>query len=129
MIEEAIVAALNPLFASRVYATNFPEFAAPLQAPMCRFTITAVAPFAALCGDGSGDDDDDEPDDVADWSFQLDVIAADFDACTALRRQVRKALKAIEPPVVCDLWQMVFDTDTKTHRAILNYTAHASSAE
>lgn len=124
---EDVVALLTPIFPGGVWATNFPQTVAPLLRPAARYTITSVVPFPAACGDGSQDDDVDEDDYTADWQFQLDVIAGDFDTCVGLRKQTRKLLKRTTNPMICTSWQQVFDEETDCHRAILQYTVEASS--
>lgn len=125
---ENLVAALRPLFPNGgVHASTFPEWAGPLPWPACRYTIVTASPFVTACGDLEEDDEDGD-DDTADVVLQLDVIAQDFDSCVALRKAVRKRLKTLDPPAICSQWQMTFDVETKVHRAILNYSLHASSA-
>lgn len=119
-IATQIVAALGPLVANRVYPMTFQQEPDTPTWPAIRFTFTSLDPGATLCGSGSPS--------VADVGIQVDVVAETFDGMRTLAEQVQGALASMATPC---LWEAEFDTydfETKTFRAVMQFTAYPSSA-
>lgn len=118
-----IKTALGPLVGDRVYASTFPQQNNAPTWPAIRFTIIAGEVFPDLCGSETWQTDD--------VRVQLDVVALEYDQMRSLVQQVISAMGALTDPPARRSAATVetFDAETKTHRAILDYTLHPSSPE
>ena len=86
-----------------------------------RFTVISENNFPDQCGS-----DDTDTDDV---SVQIDVVAQTYDAMRTLKANVITRMAAATTPAVRQPGGgEVFDSATKTHRAILEYLFQPSSA-
>jgi hypothetical protein len=118
-----IKTALGSLVSNRVYANTFPQQNNNPTWPAIRFTVVGGEVFADLCGSEDWQTDD--------ARVQLDVVALEYDQMRSLVQQVISAMGLItDPPVRRSLATTeTFDSETKTHRSILEYTFHPSSPE
>jgi hypothetical protein len=120
MISAVVFTALRGLVSDRVYPSTFAQPDGNLPSwPAIRYTITAADPHADLCGTDTGETDD--------ARVQIDVVAKSYGAMVSLRDQVMTALLDLDPPAVRDGSFETYDTETKTHRAVLEYSFYPSS--
>jgi hypothetical protein len=119
-IGTVLFTALGPLVASRCYPSEFPQTGGNLPTwPAIRYTVTTLDASPSLCG--TGDEDGDTT------GVQLDLVAATYAAMQTLRAQVITALQATDPPATRTGGLETWDAETKTHRAVLFYSFHAST--
>jgi hypothetical protein len=123
----ALFAALSPLVAGRVYPVAFPQEPLPTW-PAIRYTPVGGTVWPDACGGGDGSLDD--------VRVQIDCVAMasgttpGYDAAVALANAVRAALTDFDPPCVPDGPALFdYDSETKTHRAIQDFTFYPSSAD
>lgn len=117
---EALHTALSALVAGRVYPVMFPQEPLPTW-PAIRYTPVggSIAPDACGSGDGTLDD----------VRVQIDSVAATFAAARLLASQVRTAMQSFTPPAVAEGPPIFdFDAETRTFRAIQDFTLYPSSA-
>jgi hypothetical protein len=109
---------LSPLVSNRVYPVTFPQAPAVPVWPAIRYTPTGGAVQFTSCGDAN------DP----DISIQIDVVATTFGAAITLTESVKTAFNTFSVPAVLDAYPIFdYDYETKTHRAILQYTIAGSS--
>jgi hypothetical protein len=106
----------------------FPQPPAVPVWPAARFTFVGNTPYAALCGDSDIDADD--------VRVQIDIVVSTSQAdLHTLRRAVIAAMSAMvvqtgESPLPStrelDLYE--YDSETKTHRFVLDFVLYASSS-
>ena len=114
-----IFTALGPLVANRVYPVTFPQAPAVPVWPAIRYTPIGGTMQSTSCGDAN------DP----DISIQIDVVATTFSAVITLTESVKTAFNTFSVPAVLENFQIFdYDAETKTHRAILQYTIAGSSA-
>lgn len=117
---QALHALLAPLVGGRCFPVVFPL--EPLPAwPAIRYTPVGGTVWPDACGSGDGTADD--------ARVQIDSVAATYAAAVQLAQQVRTALMDFDPPAVADgaaLFQ--YDSETRTHRAVQDFTFYPSSA-
>jgi hypothetical protein len=120
VISAVVFTALRSLVNDRVYPSTFAQPDGNLPSwPAIRYTITAADPHAEICGTDVGETDD--------ARVQIDVVAKSYGAMVTLRDQVMAALQTVTPPAVRDGSFETYDTETKTHRAVLEYSFYPSS--
>jgi hypothetical protein len=131
MISGVIFTALRALVNDRCYPLRFPQedIAAPGTEsaalvkptwPAIRFTVVGSIADGTICGSDTMEADS--------TSVQIDVVAATYGAMVTLRDQVIVALQTTDPPSIrTDQYFELWDSETRTHRAILSYEFHASS--
>jgi len=119
MIGGVIYAALRALVNDRCYPSTFPQPAVMPQWPAIRYTI-AGNNEPTICGTDTTATDD--------TRVAIDVVAYTYGAMVTLRDQVIVALQSADPPCYRDgdFIELV-DSDTKTHRCILQFQFFASS--
>lgn len=121
MIEsEALHTLLAPLVGGRCYPVMFPLQPLP-EWPAIRYTPVGGTTYADACGAGDGTADD--------VRVQIDAVAATYAGAVQLAAQVRSALMAFVPPAVADgpaVFQ--YDAETRTHRAVQDFTFYPSSS-
>jgi len=116
---EALHAALAPLVAGRVFPVMFPQEPLPTW-PAIRYTPVGGQVWPDACGGGDGSTDD--------VRVQTDSVATTFAAARDLNLQVRAAMLAFDPPAVADGPPIFdFDPETRTFRAIQDFTLYPSS--
>lgn len=115
-IETDIHAALDQLVAVRVYPSTFPQ---AVVWPAIRFTLVSTVPVVDICGDGT--------DATAFNRVQIDVVSVGYMAMRTLRLQVMAEMRAFNPPAILENSIDDFDSETRTHRAILDYLIHGST--
>lgn len=121
-VHETIFAAVSSLVGLRYYPNTFPQERRTPHWPAIRGTIISGTPFADQCGEDLGDTDD--------TTVQLDVVSPDYDEMAALAGiggTVRAALLDTDPPCTRLSYFETFDSDTKTHRGVLEYVFQPSS--
>jgi len=119
-LEETLFSALRGLVSDRVYPSVFEQPDGSLPAwPAIRYTVISSVPVEDLCGDGD--------DDTADVNVQLDVVAATYNVMLTVRLDVMGAMRTLYPPARLSNSMNVFDVETKTHRAVLEYQISGSS--
>jgi hypothetical protein len=116
-----IVDLLGPLVAGRVYASVFPQEDTAPTWPAIRFTVVADTPFPDQCGSEDTDSDD--------TRVQIDIVADGYDEVLALKAAAIAALATSTPAALREPGGFeTYDADTRTHRAVLDYTFQPSSA-
>ena len=116
---EEIFTRLGPLVASRVFPLTFPQNPHLPEWPSIRYTPTGGEVNKTSCGDA----------DAADVSIQIDIVCPTWPSLVALTPQVLTAMKAFSVPCILESTpMMVFDDETKTHRAIIQFTISPSSS-
>jgi hypothetical protein len=120
MVSAVVFTALRPLVADRVYPSTFlqPDGSLPVWPAICS-TIYNVEPDVTIC--------DDDAATTATPHAQIEVAAKSYGAMIALRNQIFAALANVDPPARCENYFDTYDTRSKTHRAVLDYTFHPSS--
>lgn len=108
--------ALSSLVGSRVYPSVFPQ---SFTFPAIRYTFVDVVPIIDIIGDGD--------DETAVPRIQIDGVANTFKEARDLRLAIMAALKTFDPPAILDNSSMTYDAESKSHRAVLDYTFHGSS--
>lgn len=101
-----------------IYPTVFPQIATPVW-PAVRYTFVSVVPNSDICGDGD--------DNTSDQRVQFDLVASTYDGMRSLRLDVMAVFAMFYPPAQLELTQDEYDSETKTHRATLDYVFHGSS--
>jgi hypothetical protein len=117
---EALHSALAALVAGRVYPVMFPQEPLPTW-PAIRYTPVGGTVWPDACGSGDGAEDD--------VRVQIDSVAPTFAGARLLQQQVRAAMMAFTPPAVADGPPIFdFDPETRTFRAIQDFTLYPSSS-
>ena len=120
MQSEALHAVLAPLVAGRCFPVVFPQEPLPTW-PAIRYTPVGGTVHPDACGGGDGAEDD--------VRVQIDAVALTYAAARDLMNQVRAAMMTFNPPAVSDGPALFdYDADTKTHRAIQDFTLYPSSS-
>lgn len=122
MIHDAIIfAALGPLVSSRCYPVMIPqEEGTPPVWPAIRYTPAGGGIELDACGSGSAETDDQR--------VQIDCIAETYKAAGALCELARAAMQGLPVPCAADgAATYEFDDETKTFRAIQDFTIYGSS--
>lgn len=125
MIEGVIFTALRGLVAGRCYPSIFPqlevngEFVLAATLPAIRYTVVSATPVPDICGTDDGTTDE--------TRVQIDCVAQTHGAAIALRDLVITALQSTDPPCTRDQGFTTFDTETRTHRATVDFLFHPSS--
>jgi len=121
-IPSLIYQELRALVSDRVYPNRFPQGNALPVWPAIRYTIVFSDPAASICGT--------DPDVAADDTrVQIDIVAETYSGMRTLKANVITALDATDPPSKREPGGFeTFDEETRTHRAVLDYTFHPSSA-
>lgn len=115
-----IVALLSPLVSSRVYASTFPQEPEEPTWPAIRFTVVSVSPVVDQCSSADTDTDD--------TRVQIDVVSRDYDEMVSLKASVIAAMATSTPGAQREPGGFeTFDAETKTHRAVLDFTFQPSS--
>lgn len=116
-----LVGLLSALVGGRIYASTFPQEPEEPTWPAIRFTVISEEPFADQCGSETTATDD--------ARVQIDVVAATYDQMLSLKASVIAAMAASSaPPAQRETGGFeTFDSDTKTHRAVLDYILQPSS--
>lgn len=121
-LEAEVFDALRDLVSDRVYPLTFPQPEVGLPVwPSIRFTFISV-PVEDLCGDGD--------DGTADVSMQVDVVVdkeEGYSALRTLRLDVMSRMATLPTPARLASSRDEFDEETRTFRAILEYTVSGSS--
>lgn len=116
-------------FAGRVHEGQFPQPPAVPVWPAARFTFVGNTPAPSVCGDTDPDADD--------FRVQVDICVSAADGTAALSALRRAVILAMQSPVVqagedtlpsyreTDLY--AYDSETKTHRQILDFVITPSS--
>jgi hypothetical protein len=120
VISAVLFTALRGLVSDRVYPSTFVQPDGNLPAwPAIRYTFIDSVPGIEICGTDDGATDDAQ--------VQIDVVAKSYGAMVALRSQVVIALMNVAPPAVRTSGFETYDTETKTHRAVLEYSFYPST--
>lgn len=118
--EQLIFDALKGLVSNRCYPDTMPQPPATPVWPAIRFTQVGGQIDLDVCGSGDSETDSAE--------FQIDIVAATATARTALREQVRSAMKTLSVANALNQSPIhVYDQETKTYRAIMRYTIFGST--
>lgn len=119
---EALHAVLAPLVAGRCWPVMFPQAPdAPPVWPAIRYTPVGGTVHPDACGGGDGSTDD--------ARVQIDAVAETYLGARDLMQQIRTALMTFDPPAVPEgpaLFE--YDAETRTHRAIQDFTLYPSSS-
>lgn len=120
-IPEILTAYLTGLVGGRIYPSRFPQpqdNQAPIW-PAIRYTMISDIPGSSLCGNDYG---------IDDVRVRLDLVAQTYLDMRQLKVDVTNALDVTDPPSLRQAGGFeVFDADTKTHRASLEYVFYPSS--
>lgn len=119
-VPQVIFQELRALVQDRVYPNTFPQ-GEPLPVwPAIRYTIVSEDPAGSLCGTN-----DEESDSIR---VQFDIVAVTFAAMRTLKAQVIAALDNSDPPSVREPGGFeTYDAETRTHRAVIDFTFHQST--
>lgn len=123
-VESDVVTAIQARVDGRAYPNEFPQPPARPTWPAARVTVASITPDVAICGDGG--------EDTADTRVQIDIVvteAAGYSALKTLQALVMTDMRSFDPPAVWDGGLFTFDSETKTHRCVLDYVIYASSPE
>lgn len=112
-VDADIFTALKSLVANRVYPVDFPQSESLMTWPAIRYSFVSIVPPASVCGDVG--------DTMSDIRVQIDVVATSADAMRSLRTSVLTAMQSFTPSAVNENSVEVFDAETKTYRAILDF--------
>lgn len=116
-----VVSLLSSLVSGRVYASTFPQEPEEPTWPAIRFTVVGVSPVVDQCSSADTDTDD--------TRVQIDVVSRDYDEMVSLKASVIAAMATSTPAAQREPGGFeTFDADTKTHRAVLDFTFQPSSA-
>jgi hypothetical protein len=113
-IESDLFDGLSSLVGTRVYPIDFPQAETLMVWPAIRYTFVSIVPIPSICGDYPGTP-------TADIRVQIDVVHTDPDLMRALRDQVLVVMRSFDPPAINEDITEVFDSETKTYRAILDF--------
>jgi hypothetical protein len=119
-VPELLYTTLGPLVGNRCYPQEFPQATSAPVWPAIRYSVIDETPEPSVCGTNAGSDDR--------VRVQLDVVARDYSAMRTLKAAVLQALASTSPPNTRDAGFEFFDPETKTHRGVLLFTFHPSSA-
>jgi hypothetical protein len=115
-----IVDRLEDLVGGRVYANTFPQEPDLPTWPAIRFTVISEIPFPDQCGS-----EDTATDDV---HVQIDAVSESYDDLLALKALIIAAMALGDVPALRESGGFeTFDSETKTHRTILEYTLQPST--
>lgn len=123
-IESDVVAAIQARVDGRAYVGEFSQPNVRPTWPAARVTVASIAPDVAICGDGG--------EETADFRVQIDLVVtegAGYSALNALKALVLSDMRSFDPPAIWDGGFYDFDSETKTHRYILDYLIYPSSPE
>ena len=121
-IHAVIREALRDLVDGRCYPSIFPQDERgniTTKWPAIRYSIVSAVPPSDVCGTGDTTADD--------TTVQIDIVAKTDGAAQALLEEVITALLDTDPPCVRVSHRLVYDVETRTHRATVDYTFYASS--
>jgi len=121
-IATALVTALAPVVASRVYRNVFPQPPAAPVWPAIRYTFASVSASQDICGDGG--------EETADYRVQIDLVDLESKGPTSFENisaLVKAALAPLQPIYVWDSEFEEFDLDTKTNRLSMDYLVYPST--
>ena len=118
-VSETLKTALGGLVGNRVYPNTFPQAATPTW-PAIRWTVVSREPDQTIDGTDEGESDD--------IRVQVDVVAATYVAAETLRDQAVAILIALTPPCVRVSEFETYDTETKTHRFVIDVQFHPSTS-
>lgn len=118
MISAVMFTALRGLVNDRVYPNTFPQGSVPVW-PSIRFVVLSQDAIEDITGTESVITDD--------VRLQIDVVAKTYGAAITLRDQAINALQNLDPPCVRVGGFEEFDSETTTHRCVLDYVFHPSS--
>lgn len=119
-LENDLFATLKSLVGNRMTPNKFPQPPAVPTWPAIRYTFISNVPFVDICGDG--DDTTSEP------RIQLDLVATTYPSVRSLRLQVMSAMSSFTPPATLQNSSGEYDSETDTHREMLDYIFYGSSA-
>lgn len=121
MIESVVASACKGLFDDRFYPNTFNQKDGGLPRwPAGRYTVIDSVASPTVCGT-----DDESTDDTR---VQIDVVASTLAECKDLVTSVIAALAMSDPPCVRDSGpNYLFDKETRTHRAVIDFVFHPSS--
>jgi len=107
---------LGPIVSGRAFPVTFPQEPLPTW-PAIRYTPTGGAIEKTNCGDAND----------GDVSVQVDIVAKEFAHLIPLLASVRSSLSSFSVPCVLESEPAFeYDSETKTHRVILQYTIAGS---
>lgn len=121
-IATALVVALSPLVADRVYRNVFPQPPSAPVWPSIRYTFVSVTGTQDICGDGG--------EETADYRVQIDLVDLESKGPTSfanLSVLVKAALATLQPIYVWESEFEEFDLDTKTNRLAMDYLVFPST--
>lgn len=119
MISAVVFTALKNLVSNRVYPNTFPQAPAVQTWPAIRYVIISEQPIPDVCGTDDGSTDD--------TRVQVDAVALTYGAAVALRDQIITAMQGLAPPAVRESGFEEYDSETKTHRCVIDFLFCASS--
>ena len=122
MIEAVTFQTLRGLVNDRCYPNRFPQNEKgeiTTVWPAIRYTVISAFNDADICGTDTVETDDSE--------VQIDAVAMTHGAMVALRDAIIAAMQTTYPPCVRESRSEVFDSETRTFRAILSFTFHPST--
>ena len=122
MIESTVYGALRSLVNDRCYPMRFPQNEKgeiTTLWPAIRYTVVSAFNDADICGTDTVVTDDTE--------VQIDGVAMSHGAMITLRDQIIEQMQTTDPPCIRTSRVETFDAETRTYRAILQFTFHPST--
>lgn len=116
MIGGIVFETLQGLVDGRCYPNTFPQGRTPTW-PAIRYIVTDSLPTPDVCGTDLGETDE--------TRVQVDCVALTYGAVIILRDQVIVAMQ--NPLCIREGMFETYDSETKTHRVVIEFTFHPSS--
>lgn len=114
-VPQFIFESLRGLVSDRVYPSVFPQGDALPVWPAIRYTLISTVAPQSLCGSNTEGDAD-------DIRVQIDAVATTYAGMRNLKRDIVATLQDTDPPSTREGGFEVYDAETKTHRATMDYT-------
>lgn len=118
IIDGVVFQALKGLVDNRCYPNTFPQGQLPVW-PAIRYTLVSADPGPTVCGTDEGDADE--------YRVQIDCVDKSYGGAASLRDQVIATMQTVDPPTTRDTIFEDYDSETKTHRATVDYLLHPST--
>lgn len=119
-VAETIKEALGTLAGGRCTPNTFPQGSGAPSWPAIRFTVAARDPDQTIDGTDEGETDD--------IRVQFDFVDKSYADAKTLRDQAVAILIALPTPCVRVSEFETYDTETKTHRFVVDVQFHPSSS-
>ena len=123
MIDATVRGALKTIFNGHVYPGVFPQTVeghGVSRLPAARYQVVSATNAGTVCGT-----DDRSTDDTR---VQIDIVASDWATLMTKLDETIAAMQATDPPCTRDNYFTTYDTESRLHRASVDFVFYASSA-